>query len=84
MSSGGNLLCGVDVSLCDKRVEGNGKQHHAQQKCAARRDREVAALCSLFPGQQFNIRTKIRLPELSYSTRTSQNKIRLHHCCNQR
>lgn len=68
VSRGGHPLGGINVGLCDERVEGNGQEHHAQQKCAACRDREVAALCSLFPGQQLNIRTIMRLPELSYST----------------
>ena len=54
MGRGGHPLCGVDVSLCDKCVERNGKQHHAQQKRSARRTREVAALCSLFPRQQLD------------------------------
>jgi len=49
----GHALGGVDVSLCDKRVEGYGQEHHAQQKCAA-----GTALSSLFTRQQSDIQKK--------------------------
>jgi hypothetical protein len=50
-----NLLCGIDVGLRYKRIERNGQEHHAQEKCAARANREAAGLCSLLPRQQLSI-----------------------------
>ena len=41
-----DLLCGIDVGLRDKRIERDRQQQHAQQKCAARADREATGLCS--------------------------------------
>ena len=52
----GSPLCGVDVGLGNERIEEKGQQHHAQHKCASRRHREAAGLCSLFQRQQWNTR----------------------------
>jgi hypothetical protein len=40
------------VGLRNERIERDGQQHHAQQKCAPRHSREATCLCSLFPRQQ--------------------------------
>jgi len=55
MGSSSYLLRGIDVSLRDKSIEGNGQEQHAQHKCASRRSRQPARLNSLFPRQQLNI-----------------------------
>jgi len=55
MCGGRNLLGGIDVGLRDKRIERNGQQQYAQEKCATRSNREAAGLCSLLPRQQLSI-----------------------------
>ena len=58
------LLRGINVGLRYKSIEGNGQEHHAQQKCASRRSRQAARLCSLFPCRQLNIQPmQMRKPE---------------------
>ena len=69
-----DLLCGIDVGLRDERIERNGQQHHAQEKCAARANREAAGLCSLLPSQQLSIQRKMVLRMLSYSTQQPRTK----------
>ena len=51
---GSDLRRGIDVGLRNERVERDGQQHHAQQKCAPRHRREATCLCSLLPRQQLN------------------------------
>jgi len=55
VSGSGHLRSGIDVGLRNERIERDGQQHDAQQKCAPRRSREATGLCSLFPRQQLNI-----------------------------
>ena len=62
-----NLLCGIDVGLRYKRIERNGQEHHAQEKCAARANREAAGLCSLLPRQQLSIQRENAAAGASYS-----------------
>ncbi|MEA3178585.1 MAG: hypothetical protein QOI59_2108 [Gammaproteobacteria bacterium] len=50
-----NSLCGMDVSLGDKRIDGNGQQHHTQQEYALRDACVKTDLCSLFQRQQGRI-----------------------------
>ena len=52
VSRSSDLSGRIDVSLRNERVERDGQQHHAQQKCATRRSGEATCLCSLFPRQQ--------------------------------
>jgi hypothetical protein len=51
---GSDLRRGIDVGLRNERIERDGQQHHAQQKCAPRHSREATCLCSLFPRQQLD------------------------------
>jgi hypothetical protein len=52
VSRGSDLSSGINVGLRNERIERDGQQHHAQQKCAARSSGEATCLCSLFPRQQ--------------------------------
>ncbi len=54
MSRGSHLSGGIDVSLCNERVERDGQQHHAQQNCAPRGSGEATYPCSLFLRQQWS------------------------------
>jgi hypothetical protein len=70
-----DLLGGIDVGLRDKRIERNGQQQHAQEKCAVRADREAAGgRCSLLPRQQLSIQRKMLLRMLTYSTQQPRTK----------
>src|SRR3569832_1089594 len=52
VSRGSDLGGRIDVCLRNERVERDGQQHHAQQKCATRRSGEATCLCSLSTRQQ--------------------------------
>lgn len=54
MGHSSDLRRGIDVGLRNERIERDGQQHHAQQKCAPRHSREARCLCSLFPRQQLD------------------------------